>query len=120
MVPLDQGRFFLDVTQDSVRKAVRFITWTGAWLPGLFLNCLEEFVLVDLAVQLPEHLLALIVTQLRRTIARRFIELIVFIWRSRSVLLLEVDLFFHEDSRAGRLKIWTSFRISWQVEKIDL
>ena len=61
MLPLDQGCLVADVTPDSVRKTVS-LTDVEARSPGLFLDCLEEFVLVDFAVKLPEHFFARVVT----------------------------------------------------------
>ena len=119
MLPLDQGRLVTHVIPDRVRETVS-LTRIDARHSGLLLDCLEEFVLVDLAIKLPEHLLALVVTWLRRTIARYLIEFIVLIWRNEQVFLLEVDVLLHKDSWAGRLKVRTSFRISRQFEKIDL
>ena len=60
MLPLNQSRLFTDVTPNSVRKTMSLV-WIDTRHSGLLLDCLEEFVLVDLAVKLSEHILALIV-----------------------------------------------------------
>lgn len=61
MLPLDQGCFVTNVVPDSVRETVS-LTGIGDGHPGLFLDCREKLVLVDLAVKLSEHVLALVVT----------------------------------------------------------
>ena len=61
VLPLDQGRFVPDVVPYSVREAVS-LTRIGARQHGLRLDCFEEFVLVDFAIKLSEHLFALVVT----------------------------------------------------------
>ena len=60
MLPLDQSRFFADVNPDSVGKTMSLI-WIGLWHSRLLLDCLEEFVLVDFAVKLSEHIMTLVV-----------------------------------------------------------
>ena len=60
MLPLDQGRFITDVVPHSVRKTAGLSRIEARW-PGLFLYCLEKFMLVDCAVQLPEDVVAFVV-----------------------------------------------------------
>ena len=60
MLPLDQGRLLTDVTPDSVCKTAS-LAWVEPGHPGLFLDCLEEFMLVDVAVKLPKDVMALVV-----------------------------------------------------------
>ena len=119
MLPLNQGRFVTGVVPDSVCKTVK-LSRIEARHPGLFLDCHEEFVLVDFTVKLPERLLAFVVMDLRRTIARYLIEFIVLVWRSRQVCFLEIDVLFHEDSWTRRQEVWTSLWIPRQFEEVDL
>ena len=119
MLPLDQGRLLTDIIPDSICQTSS-VACVEPGHPGLFLDCLEEFVLVDVAVKLPKDILALIVHYPWRTIARYFIELVVLILGCRRVHLLEVDGLFNEDSRAGSLEIWASFWKVGQLGKINL
>ena len=119
MLPLDQGRLLTDIVPDSVCKAASLARGEPG-RPGLFLDCLEEFMLVDVAVELPKDFLALIVPYLLRTITRYFVELVVLVRGCRRVHLLEVDDLFNKDSRAGSLKIRASFWKVGQLGKIDL
>ena len=119
MLPLDQGRLLTDITPDSVCKTAS-LAWGAPGHPGLFLDCLEEFMLINVAVQLPKDVSALIVPYPLRTITRYFVELVVLIRGCRRVHFLEADVLFNKDSRAGSLKIWASFWKVGQIEKIDL
>ena len=60
MLPLDQGRLLTNIVPDSVCKTAS-LAWGDPGHPGLFLDCLEEFMLVDVAVKLPKDFLALVV-----------------------------------------------------------
>ena len=111
MLPLDQGRLLTDISPDCVCETASLARGEPG-RPGLFLDCLEEFMLVDVAVELPKDFLALIVPHPLRTITRYFVELVVLVWGCRRVHLLEVDHLFDEDSGAGSLKIRASF---WKV-----
>ena len=119
MLPLDQGGLLTDIIPDSVCKTAG-LAWGEPGHPRLFLDCLEEFMLVDVAVKLPKDVLALIVPYPLRTITRYFIKLVVLVRGCRQVHLLEVDSLFNKDSRAGSLKIWASFWKVGQIGKIDL
>ncbi len=116
MLPLDQRRLLTDVVPDGIRETAGLPHFD----PGLVLNRLEELVLVDFAIKLPEDLLALVVTWLGETIARYLLKFVVIIWGGRQVRLLEADVFLHEDSWAGCLKIWAGFGIFRQVFENDL
>ena len=119
MLPLYQGRFVTDIVPDSVCKTASF-AWSSFGHPRLCLDHLEEFVLVDFAVKLPENVLALVVPQLRRAITRHLIQLVVLVRRSRQVCILKVQVFLHKNSRTRGLEIWTSLWIVGQFREIDL
>ena len=119
MLPLDQGCLLADIIPDSVCKAAS-LAWGAPGHPGLFLDCLKEFMLVNVAVQFPKDLLALIVPYPLRTITGYFVELVVLVRGCRRVHFLEADDLFNKDSRAGSLKIWASFWKGGQLGKIDL
>ena len=119
MLPLDQGRLLADISPDGVCKTAS-LAWGAPWHPGLLLDCLEEFMLVDVAVQLPKDVLALVVPYPLRTKTRYFIELVVLVRGCRRVHILETNSLFNKDSRAGSLKIWASFWKVRQPGKIDL
>lgn len=60
VLPLDQDGLVADVVPDCVRKAMS-LARVGASRSGLCLDRFEEFVLVNSAVKLPKHFLALVV-----------------------------------------------------------
>lgn len=61
MPPLDQGRLVTDVVPHRVPKTAG-LTRIEARRPGLCLDGLEELMLVDCAVQLPEDVVAFVVS----------------------------------------------------------
>ena len=119
MLPLDQGRFVTYVIPDGVCETA-CLTWVETGHPRLFLDCLKELMLVDFAVQLPKDVLALVVSKPLRTIANNFSEVLVLVWRTRQVRVLEVDGLFHKDPWARGLKIGTSLWIVGQFREVDL
>ena len=78
MLPLDQSRFVANVVPDGICKTSR-MTRIESGRPGLFLDRLEKFMLIDCAIKLSENVLALIVSQLRGTIACYLMKLIVLV-----------------------------------------
>lgn len=118
MLPLDQGRLVADVMPDSVCEIVG-LAGNCARHPRLFLDLSEEIVLVDFAVELPQHFFARVVVYRRRTVLRYLTEFIIFVWKSWWVLFKN-DVFIHEDPWTRCQKVWAIFRIFRQVEKVDL
>ena len=82
MLPLDQGRLITDIAPNRISQTAA-PSQIQTRRTGLLLDRLEEFMLVDGAVQLPEYLLTLIISKFRRTVICDLLIFIVFVWWSR-------------------------------------
>lgn len=108
MVPLNQCSLLADIIPyDICKTAPAGITESSTF--RLPLHLVEELLFVNLAIQLPQNLLALIITEFCGLIARYFVDLIICFKRGGFcfVFIFEIDGFLNQNTRTRGLKIWT-------------